>query len=115
MVRPALRVDDSLTAGELAKRAKRQQDARIRARILAIRYMRLGHTVPEAANALGVSERQLRTWVHRYNAEGIQGLREASRTRRLSSGASVAPPPLVHSTSIPPPGNGRLPVPKPAR
>ncbi len=79
MVRPALRVDDSLTAGELAKRAKRQQDARIRARILAIRYMRLGHTVPEAANALGVSERQLRTWVHRYNAEGIQGLRDRPR------------------------------------
>jgi hypothetical protein len=46
---------DSLTAGELAKRAKRQPDARIRARILAICSMRLGHTIPEAANALGMS------------------------------------------------------------
>ena len=51
----------------------------MRARILAIRYLRLGHTVPEAANALGMSERQLRTWVHRYNAEGIEGLRDRPR------------------------------------
>ena len=78
-MRPALRVDDSLTAAELAKRAKRQPDARVRARILAIRYLRLGHTVSEAANALGMSERQLRTWVHRYNAEGLEGLRDRPR------------------------------------
>lgn len=78
-MRPALRVDDSLTAAELARGGKRQQDARVRARILAIRYLRLGHTVPEAATALGMSERQLRTWVHRYNAEGIMGLRDRPR------------------------------------
>lgn len=78
-MRPALRVDDSLTTVGLAQRAKRQHDARVRARILAIRYLRLGHTVPEAANALGMSERQLRTWVHRYNAEGIEGLRDRPR------------------------------------
>lgn len=78
-MRPALRVDDSLTAAELARRAKRQQDARVRTRILAIRYLRLGHTVPEAAHVLGMSERQLRTWVHRYNAEGIPGLRDRPR------------------------------------
>lgn len=78
-MRPALRVDDSLTAAELARRAKRQQDARVRARILAIRYLRLGHTVPEAAQVLGMSERQLRTWVHRYNAESIPGLRDRPR------------------------------------
>lgn len=78
-MRPALRVDDSLTAVELTRKAKRERDARLRARILAIRYLRLGHTVPEAANALGMSERQLRTWVHRYNAEGISGLRDRPR------------------------------------
>lgn len=78
-MRPALQVDDSLTAAELARRAKRQQDARVRTRILAIRYLRLGHTVPEAANVLGMSERQLRTWVHRYNAEGIDGLQDRPR------------------------------------
>ena len=64
-MRPALRVDDSLTAVELTRKAKRERYARLRARILAIRYLRLGHTVPEAANALGMSEGQLRTWVHR--------------------------------------------------
>ena len=78
-MRPALRGDDSLTAAGLTKKAKRQHDARVRARILAIRYLRLGHTVPEAAKALSMSERQLRTWVHRYNAEGLEGLRDRPR------------------------------------
>lgn len=78
-MRPALRVDVALPPAELASRAKRERDARVRARILAIRYLRLGHTVPEGAKALGMSERQLRTWVHRYNAEGIAGLRDRPR------------------------------------
>lgn len=78
-MRPALRVGTSLAPEELARKAKQERDARVRARILAIRYLRLGHTVPEGAKALGMSERQLRTWVHRYNAEGIPGLRDRPR------------------------------------
>jgi transposase len=35
--------------------------------------------VPEAANALGMSERQVRNWVHRFNAEGVPGLRDRPR------------------------------------
>ena len=54
-MRPALRVDGSLTAAALAKLAKLEGDARVRGRIIAVRYLRLGHTVPEAANALGMS------------------------------------------------------------
>ena len=78
-MRPALRVDESLSATELAKLAKRERDARIRGRIVAVRYLRLGHTVPQASRALGMSERQLRNWVHRYNAEGVAGLRDRPR------------------------------------
>jgi len=78
-MRPALRVNESLTTAELAKLAKREREARVRGRIVAIRYLRLGHTVPEAANALGMSERQLRNWVQRYNAEGVAGLRDRPR------------------------------------
>jgi len=78
-MRPALRVDESLTAAELAKLAKRERDARVRGRIVAVRYLRLGHTVPEAAKALGMSERQLRNRVHRYNAQGVAGLRDRPR------------------------------------
>ncbi len=78
-MRPALRVDESLSAAELAKLAGRERDARMRGRIVAIRHLRLGHTVPEASNALGMSERQLRNWVHRYNAEGVAGLRDRPR------------------------------------
>lgn len=78
-MRPALRVDESLSATELAKLAKRERDARIRGRIVAVRYLRLGHTVPQASRALGMSERQLRNWVHRYNAEGVAGLGDRPR------------------------------------
>ena len=39
----------------------------------------MGRTVPEAANALGMSERQVRNWVHRYNAEGVAGLGDRPR------------------------------------
>jgi len=55
-MRSVLRVDDSLTSVELTRKAKQEQDARVRARILAIRYLRLGHMVPEAANTLGMSD-----------------------------------------------------------
>ena len=78
-MRLPLQVDESLTAAELTKLAKRERDARVRGRIIAIRYLRLGHTVPEASRALGMSERQLRNWVHRYNAEGVAGLRDRPR------------------------------------
>ncbi len=78
-MRLPLRVDESLTAAELTKLAKRERDARVRGRIIAIRYLRLGHTVPEAANVLGMSERQVRNWVHRFNAEGVPGLRDRPR------------------------------------
>ncbi len=78
-MRLPLRVDESLTAAELTKLAKRERDARVRGRIIAVRYLRLGHTVPEASSALGMSERQLRNWVHRYNAEGVAGLRDRPR------------------------------------
>ena len=78
-MRPALQVDESLSAAELAKLAGRERDARMRGRIIAVRHLRLGHTVPEASNALGMSERQLRNWVHRYNAEGVTGLRDRPR------------------------------------
>ena len=78
-MRLPLQVDESLTAAELTKLAKRERDARVRGRIIAVRYLRLGHTVPEASSALGMSERQLRNWVHRYNSEGVAGLRDRPR------------------------------------
>jgi transposase len=72
-------VDESVTAPELARISKRQRDPRMRTRVAAIRYLRLGHTVPETAKAFGMSERQVRNWVHRYNTEGVEGLRDRPR------------------------------------
>jgi len=48
----------------------------MRIRVLAIRYLLQGHTTAQAAQAFACSESQVRQWVHRYNTEGLEGLRE---------------------------------------
>ena len=79
----ALQVVRRLSEKELGKAARSERDARARSRILAIRYVLLGRSVPEAAEALALGERRVRVWVHRYNEEGLEGLRDrAGRGRR---------------------------------
>jgi transposase len=54
----------------------------MRIRVLAIRYLLQGHTTAEAAQVFACSESQVRQWVHRYNTEGLEGLRERPRRGR---------------------------------
>ena len=72
----ALQVVRRLSEKELGRAAKAERDARVRSRVLAIRYVLLGRSVSEAAEALALGERRVRVWVHRYNEEGLQGLRD---------------------------------------
>ncbi|MHC4697241.1 MAG: helix-turn-helix domain-containing protein [Planctomycetota bacterium] len=46
-----------------------------------------GHRVPAVARTLGVAERALRNWVHRYNERGLAGLADqrSGRKPRLSA------------------------------
>jgi transposase len=39
----------------------------------------MGQTVPRAAPVVGLKERQVRNWVHRFQAEGLEGLRDRRR------------------------------------
>lgn len=56
-------------------------------RWLALLAVAKGEHVPRVAKVLGVSERAVRNWVHRYNRAGLEGLRDrrGGRKCRLSA------------------------------
>src|SRR3954470_12800565 len=68
-----------LGAGELRREAGRCRDARAARRMLALALVLEGASREEAARAAGMDRQTLRDWVHRYNAEGLAGLRDRRR------------------------------------
>ena len=66
-------------AGELRREAGRCRDARAARRMLALALVLEGASRAEAARAAGMDRQTLRDWVHRYNAEGLAGLRDRRR------------------------------------
>ena len=73
-----LRTD--LPATELRRRAKIETDGRASRRMLALE----GASREDAARLAGMDRQSLRDWVHRFNAEGIEGLRDRPHTGRPS-------------------------------
>ena len=71
-----LKITYETTTAALVAAARKEKDARVRIRINAIRMILPGKTVPAVADALALGERQLRRWVHRFNTEGLSGLRD---------------------------------------
>jgi transposase len=63
-----------LDASGLRAAAARSRDAAASRRMLALALVLEGHTRTEAARAAGMDRQTLRDWVHRYNAEGLDGL-----------------------------------------
>jgi len=62
---------------ELRAFASRSRDgARVR-RLLALAFILEGASRTEAAERSGMDRQTLRDWVHRYNAEGIEGLKSS--------------------------------------
>src|ERR1700750_484373 len=66
-----------LGAVELRREAGRCRDARAARRMLALALE--GSSREDAARAAGMDRQTLRDWVHRYNAEGLDGLRDRRR------------------------------------
>ena len=64
------------TPAELRALARRERDGRVGARLLALANALDGMSRDEAARAAGMDRQTLRDWVHRYNAEGVAGLRD---------------------------------------
>src|SRR3954469_9464996 len=71
-----------LGAVELRREARRCRDARAARRMLALALVLEGASREEAARAAGMDRQTLRGWVHRYDAEGLPGLRDRRRSGR---------------------------------
>jgi transposase len=62
------------TAEELRAAASRSRDGGQVRRLLALAFVLEGHSRSEAAELAGMDRQTPRDWVHRYNANGIEGL-----------------------------------------
>jgi transposase len=71
-----------LGACELRREARRCRDAAASRRMLALALVLEGSSRAEAARHAGMDRQTLRDWVHRYNAEGLAGLRDRPRSGR---------------------------------
>lgn len=65
---------EDLTASDLRGEASGTKDADAARRMLAIALLLEGYSREQAARQTGMDRQTLRDWVHRYNAEGIDGL-----------------------------------------
>jgi transposase len=70
------------TATELRAMASKSTDAAQVRRLLAIALVLEGNARAQAAEQSGMERQTLRDWVHRYNDEGIDGLKSRSSPGR---------------------------------
>src|SRR3954465_8427882 len=71
-----------LGAVELRREARRCRDTAASRRMLALALVLEGASRAEAARAAGMDRPTLRDWVHRYDEEGLAGLRDRPRSGR---------------------------------
>ena len=67
-----------LSVSALRALAGKTDDGAVVRRLLAIALVLEGRCRTEAASLNGMTRQTLRDWVHRYNAEGVDGLRSAN-------------------------------------
>ena len=70
------------TSAGLRDHASRTRDGASARRMLALALVLEGKSRTEAAVSCGMDRQTLRDWVHRYNAEGLAGLRDRPHTGR---------------------------------
>jgi transposase len=89
---PALTIRTDLTSTELRRLARGETDGRVCRRLLAIAMALDGVSRDDAARQAGMDRQTLRDWIVRYNAEGVDGLRDRARSGRppLLAGALEA-------------------------
>jgi transposase len=70
------------SAKDLRRKACSTADCAQSRRLLALASVLDGACRSEAAKSAGMERQTLRDWVHRYNAEGVEGLKDRPRTGR---------------------------------
>src|SRR4051812_40133729 len=78
----AVPITTGRTPAELRALARRERDGRVSSRLLALANALDGMSRDRAARAAGMDRQTLRDWVHRYDAEGVEGLRDRPRPGR---------------------------------
>jgi transposase len=73
-MRAAVRLREDFSPDELRALARRSRDVSQSWRLLALAAVRNGDDRTEAAKAGGMDRQTLRDWVHRFNANGPEGL-----------------------------------------
>ena len=68
-----------LSVADLRQTAARTQDAKVARRMLAIALVLEGSSRTDAAQSCAMDRQTLRDWVHRYNADGLDGLSDQPR------------------------------------
>jgi len=81
MWQEAIEVRQDITATVLRKKARKERDGCIASRLLGIANILEGMDRDTAARAAGMTRQTLRDWVHRYNAEGVEGMKNKPKGR----------------------------------
>jgi transposase len=74
-----------MTSAQLRAAARREKDGAAARRMLALALVLDGADRATAAEACGMDRQTLRDWVHRYNNEGLAGLRNRKPSGRPAS------------------------------
>ena len=77
-------IRDDIPAERLRRLARRETDGRVASRLLGLANALDGMDRGQAARLAGMDRQTLRDWVIRFNAEGVEGLRDRPRSGRPS-------------------------------
>jgi transposase len=89
----ALVIRSDIEVAELRRLGRRERDGRVAARLIALANALDGMSREAAARAAGMDRQTLRDWVLRFNAAGVDGLRDQPRSGRrvrMSEGEQAA-------------------------
>jgi transposase len=81
MWKVGIEVRKDMTAVVLRKKAHSEKSGRVAARLLGIANILDGMDRTSAARAAGLDRQTLCDWVHRYNEDGLAGLRDRPKGR----------------------------------
>jgi transposase len=80
MMGQRLKITYQITSKEIANLIRTEKDGRVRQRLMAMKFISQGQSIPQAAKRLDISERPLRKWLHRFNKHGPNGLCDSPRS-----------------------------------
>ncbi len=75
-----LKITYQIGLKEISALIHKERDARIRQRLVAMKFILQGLHIPEVARRMDISERPVRKWLHRFNEHGPSALHDRPRS-----------------------------------